>query len=127
MIQTLRTDPFSLHLPKNRVVKRQPKHRAAGNRNTESHMLFNSWEFLILLLVTVPLYYLPMGGSRRRLWQVTLLLAASAVFYAWEEPRLLVLLAFSCVANAVAVERILFWKTVGRTQPDPPTSPSSAA
>jgi alginate O-acetyltransferase complex protein AlgI len=73
-------------------------------------MLFNSWEFLILLLVTVPLYYLPMGGSRRRVWQVSLLLAASAVFYAWEEPRLLLLLAFSCVANAVAVERILFWK-----------------
>jgi alginate O-acetyltransferase complex protein AlgI len=89
-------------------------------------MLFNSWEFLILLLVTVPLYYLPVGGSRRRVWQVGLLLVASAVFYAWEEPRLLLLLGFSCVANAVAVERILFWKTVGRTQPDPPTSPSSA-
>ena len=73
-------------------------------------MLFNSWEFLILLLITVPLYYLPMGGSRRRVWQIALLLAASAVFYAWEEPRLLILLAFSCVANAVAVERILFWK-----------------
>ena len=73
-------------------------------------MLFNSWEFLILLLVTVPLYYLPVGGSRRRVWQVGLLLAASALFYAWEEPRLLLLLGLSCVANAVAVERILYWK-----------------
>ena len=73
-------------------------------------MLFNSWEFLILLLVTLPLYYLPVAGSRRRLWQVSLLLAASAVFYAWEEPRLLILLGCSCLANAVAVERILFWK-----------------
>lgn len=89
-------------------------------------MLFNSWEFLILLLVTVPLYYLPLGGSRRRLWQVSLLLVASAVFYAWGEPQLLLLLGFSCVANAVAVERILFWKKVGRTRLDPPTSPSSA-
>ncbi len=78
-------------------------------------MFFNSWAFLILLLVTVPLYYLPVGGSRRRVWQVGLLLAASAVFYAWEEPRLLLLLGFSCVANAVAVERILFWKKVQGT------------
>jgi alginate O-acetyltransferase complex protein AlgI len=89
-------------------------------------MLFNSWEFLILLVITVVLYYLPLTGNARRVWQITLLLVASAVFYAWEEPRLLLLLGFSCVANAVAVERILFWKTVGRTQPDPPTSPSSA-
>jgi alginate O-acetyltransferase complex protein AlgI len=89
-------------------------------------MLFNSWEFLILLLITLPLYYLPVFGGARRVWQVSLLLVASAVFYAWEEPRLLILLFTSCLFNAVAVERILFWKKVGRTQPDPPTSPSSA-
>ena len=81
---------------------------------TSSLMLFNSWEFLILLLVTVPLYYLPVGGSRRRVWQVLLLLAASAVFYAWEEPRLLLLLGLSCVANAVAVERIIAAKAESR-------------
>jgi alginate O-acetyltransferase complex protein AlgI len=74
-------------------------------------MLFNSWEFLILLAATFPLYYLPVGGSRRKVWQVLLLLAASAVFYAWEEPRLLLLLGVSCIVNAVAVERILFWKS----------------
>jgi alginate O-acetyltransferase complex protein AlgI len=73
-------------------------------------MLFNSWEFLILLLITVPLYYLPVGGAGRKVWQVLLLLAASAIFYAWEEPRLLVLLGASCILNAIAVERILFWK-----------------
>ena len=72
-------------------------------------MLFNSWEFLILLLFTLPVYYLPLHKGRK-VWQVTLLLAASAVFYAWEEPRLLVLLSTSCLLNAVAVERILFWK-----------------
>ena len=37
-----------------------------------------------------------------------LLLAASALFYAWEIPWLLLLLAVSCVFNAFAVERILF-------------------
>lgn len=73
-------------------------------------MLFNSWEFLALLLVAFGLYYLPVPGMRRKTWQVVLLLAASAVFYAWNEPRLLVLLTVSCFLNAVAVERILFWK-----------------
>lgn len=74
-------------------------------------MLFNSWEFLILLALTVPLYYAPVGGSWRKAWQVFLLLVASAVFYAWEEPRLLILLGASCLLNAVAVERILSAKT----------------
>lgn len=73
-------------------------------------MLFNSWAFLVLLLVTTPLYYLPLGGSSRRVWQIGLLLTASAVFYAWNEPQLLLLLFGSCLLNAVAVERILFWK-----------------
>ena len=41
-------------------------------------MLFNSWTFLILLTVTFPLYYLPVSGMRRKVWQVTLLLTASA-------------------------------------------------
>lgn len=75
-------------------------------------MLFNSWEFLVLLVVTLPLYYAPISGHARKIWQVLLLLAASAVFYAWEEPRLLYLLGASCLLNAIAVERILFWKTV---------------
>ena len=73
-------------------------------------MLFNSWEFLILCFVTLGLYYLPRGGAGAKVWQVTVLLIASAVFYAWEEPRLLFLLGASCLLNAIAVERILFWK-----------------
>jgi alginate O-acetyltransferase complex protein AlgI len=77
-------------------------------------MLFNSWEFVVLLLATLSLYYLPLTGSTRRVWQVLLLLVASAVFYAWNEPRLLILLGASCLLNAVAVERILYWK--GRSQ-----------
>lgn len=73
-------------------------------------MLFNSFEFLVLLAVTLPLYYLPISGSRARIWQIVVLLAASSVFYAWENPKLLLLLGFSCAFNALAVERILFWK-----------------
>ena len=71
-------------------------------------MLFNSFPFLVLLAVTLPLYYLPLQGRGERVWQVILLLAASAVFYAWEIPWLLLLLAVSCIFNAFAVERILF-------------------
>lgn len=73
-------------------------------------MLFNSWSFLILLALTFALYHVPVPGLRRKTWQVLLLLVASAIFYAWEEPRLLILLGASCIVNAVAVERILFWK-----------------
>ena len=73
-------------------------------------MLFNSPEFLVLLAVTLVLYYLPVPGKWTRVWQVLVLLTASSVFYGWEEPRLLLLLGFSCVFNVIAVERILFWK-----------------
>ncbi|MBK1827825.1 MBOAT family O-acyltransferase [Haloferula rosea] len=76
-------------------------------------MLFNSWEFLILLGLVLALYYVPVGWRARRVWQVSVLLAGSAVFYAWENPRLLALLGFSCLLNALAVERILSWKAVG--------------
>lgn len=71
-------------------------------------MLFNSWGFLCLVAVVLPLYYLPVPMGVRRLWQVLLLLAGSAVFYAWENPRLLILLFASCAVNVLAVERILF-------------------
>lgn len=74
-------------------------------------MLFNSWEFLVLLAVTLPLYYLPVPRSIGRPWQVGVLLVASAIFYAWEEPELLILLFGSCAFNCLAVERILHWKS----------------
>lgn len=72
-------------------------------------MLFNSWEFLALLLITISVYYLPVG-SGGKVRQVTVLLFSSAFFYSWEEPRLLILLGSSCLLNAIAVERILFHK-----------------
>ncbi|MBC8127676.1 MAG: MBOAT family protein [Gloeobacteraceae cyanobacterium ES-bin-144] len=73
-------------------------------------MLFNSFHFLILLAVVLPLYYLPLEGDRRRVWQMSLLLLASAIFYAWEIPNLLILLGVSCAFNAISVERILFYQ-----------------
>ncbi len=73
-------------------------------------MLFNSFEFLVLLAVTLVLYYLPIAGRFARVWQVGLLLVASSIFYGWENPRLLILLGVSCLANSLATERILYWK-----------------
>ncbi len=80
-------------------------------------MLFNSYQFLILLAVTLPLYYLPLAGDRRRVWQICLLLVASAIFYAWDLPQLLILLGISCAFNVFAVERILFHQGSGNENP----------
>ena len=77
-------------------------------------MLFNSWEFAVLLAVTFALYYAPWSTGRHgKAWQVTVALAASVVFYGWEDPRLIVLLAISCVGNSVATARIILHKVAG--------------
>ena len=77
-------------------------------------MLFNSWEFAVLLAVTFILYYAPWSSGRHgKAWQVTLALAASVVFYGWEDPRLIILLAISCVGNSIATARIILHKVAG--------------
>ena len=77
-------------------------------------MLFNSWEFLLLLAVTFALYYAPWSRGRHgKAWQVTLALVASVIFYGWEDPRLIWLLAISCVGNSLATGRIILHKVAG--------------
>jgi alginate O-acetyltransferase complex protein AlgI len=77
-------------------------------------MLFNSWEFLVLLAVTFALYYAPWSRGRHgKAWQVTLALVASVVFYGWEDPKLIGLLAISCVGNSLATGRIILHKVAG--------------
>jgi alginate O-acetyltransferase complex protein AlgI len=77
-------------------------------------MLFNSWEFLWLLLITLALYYLPWTTGRHgKAWQVMVALIASVVFYGWEDPKLLGLLAVSCVGNSIATARIILYKVQG--------------
>jgi alginate O-acetyltransferase complex protein AlgI len=77
-------------------------------------MLFNSWEFLILLLATFALYYAPWSrGQHGKAWQVTVALVASVVFYGWEDPKLIGLLAISCVGNSIATGRIILHKVAG--------------
>lgn len=70
-------------------------------------MLFNSIEFLALLVATFGLYYVPVPLAWRKAWQVWTLLIASSVFYGWEDPRLLGLLGVSCLGNSVAVTRVI--------------------
>ncbi|MCW1885167.1 hypothetical protein OKA04_10545 [Luteolibacter flavescens] len=77
-------------------------------------MLFNSWEFLFLLAVTFALYYAPWSRGRHgKAWQVTLALVASVIFYGWEDPKLVGLLAISCVGNSLATGRIILHKVNG--------------
>ncbi len=47
-------------------------------------MLFNSFPFLILVLLTSSFYYLPKFQTA----QVPILIVASFVFYAWSSPSL---------------------------------------
>jgi alginate O-acetyltransferase complex protein AlgI len=77
-------------------------------------MLFNSWEFLALLAATFALYYAPWSRGRHgKAWQISLVLSSSVVFYGWEDPRLIALLAISCVGNSIATGRIIMHKVAG--------------
>lgn len=62
-------------------------------------MLFNSFSFLIFMIVTFLLYYLPWAFFRRN--QLYILILASFFFYAYERPVLLLLLVFSVLINSV--------------------------
>lgn len=79
-------------------------------------MLFNSFQFVAFLIAILLLYYLPVGGTWRKGWQVCLLLVASAIFYGWENPKLLLLLAASCVGNGWAVSAVIRHKLAGREE-----------
>lgn len=61
-------------------------------------MLFNSTIFGVFLALVVTVYYLP---TMRR-WQIEWLLAASLLFYAWEQPWLLALLLLSAGITSAA-------------------------
>src|SRR5256885_873145 len=60
-------------------------------------MLFNSVIFVFLLAVTFVAYYLPFMHR----WQLQVLIVASFVFYAYEQPVLLFLLLASILINVV--------------------------
>ena len=61
-------------------------------------MLFNSYEFFVLVLATLFIYYIP--AVRR--WQVHILIFSSLVFYGWNNPSLLALFISSAGINVWA-------------------------
>jgi alginate O-acetyltransferase complex protein AlgI len=77
---------------------------AQASVNASFSMLFNSWNFLVFMAVLLPLYYAPSASAG---WQLALLLAASAVFYAWESPWLLGLLIGSSSVSVFAAQQIV--------------------
>ncbi len=74
-------------------------------------MLFISWVFVAFLAITFTLYYLPPFARH----QVSLLIVASLVFYAWHTPWLLSLLLLSIAVNVV-VSRWIAFRQPGPTQ-----------
>ena len=76
-------------------------------------MLFNSWEFLILLLITLVCFYSVPRVAAQKCIQTSIFIIASAIFYAWEDWRLLTLLIISCGGNAATTVHILSKKLSG--------------
>lgn len=76
-------------------------------------MLFTSFDFCLFLLIVFSLYYLPFSRLGKA-YQVMVLLVASAVFYGWDDPRLLILLLISCLGNTICCICILKHRQEGR-------------
>ena len=70
-------------------------------------MLFNSLEFVVLVLLTGILYY----SNILRPFQVVILIVASFVFYGSHNPSLLLLLLFSVSVNAFTSWKVHFGNT----------------
>ena len=64
-------------------------------------MLFNSFPFFVLLLITFVVYYIPVNFFRKGNTQLLVLIAASIIFYGYFKPSLLFLLAFSGAVNVI--------------------------
>ena len=61
-------------------------------------MIFHSIEFIVLLVVTFTLYYIPIFRSL----QVIILIASSFIFYGFYNPLLLILFVICILANTVS-------------------------
>jgi alginate O-acetyltransferase complex protein AlgI len=64
-------------------------------------MLFTSFEFFILLVITFVLYYLPFNFFKKANTQLIVLILSSVVFYGYYDPSLLFLLLFSGAVNMI--------------------------
>jgi alginate O-acetyltransferase complex protein AlgI len=67
-------------------------------------MIFNSFEFIILLITTFTLYYLPILKK----YQLQILILSSFIFYAYNRPLLLSILLLSIAINIVTSYFIVY-------------------
>jgi len=81
-------------------------------------MLFNSFPFLVLFLATFIIYYIPLLRKN----QVFILVCASLVFYSWDSPHLLLLLASIFINSTISYKiadgskaRQILWAIIGIT------------
>lgn len=65
-------------------------------------MLFNSWEFILLLVITFCIYYIPIFAR----FQVIILILSSCIFYSYHSPSLLLLLLLSASITHYCTFRI---------------------
>ncbi|MBW4679121.1 MAG: MBOAT family protein [Microcoleus vaginatus WJT46-NPBG5] len=81
-------------------------------------MLFNSSIFIIFLLITFCIYYIP----QLQKIQVPILISASFIFYGWSSPALLILLLVSILINGITSYKVanasqnrerFFWALLG--------------
>ena len=73
-------------------------------------MLFNSFIFIALLVITLFVYYLPVFSK----FQVRILIISSLVFYAYEAPALLLLLLGSAAINIITSYKVAYGKPYWR-------------
>ena len=85
-------------------------------------MIFNSIEFALFLPIVFILYWWAFGKSMK--WQNILLLVSSYVFYAWWDPRFLLLLMFSTLLDYYSgikledtldrrIKKVWLWISIG--------------
>jgi alginate O-acetyltransferase complex protein AlgI len=67
-------------------------------------MLFNSYIFIVLLIIAFGLYYIPRLGK----YQVLILIIASLIFYAYDQPEFVLLLLFSAGINIITSYYVVY-------------------
>ena len=73
-------------------------------------MLFNSFPFVLLVLITLAIYY----NKHLEKYQIYVLIASSFVFYAYGQPLLLLLLLVSASINAITSYKVYFENNLKR-------------
>jgi alginate O-acetyltransferase complex protein AlgI len=66
-------------------------------------MLFTSGVFFVFLAAVFPIYYLPWRGT----WQLRWLIAASLLFYAYDQPVLLILLLTVAITDVIVSRKVV--------------------